>query len=47
MRDPHAPIARAHSVVVLTLTADGISHITRFGEMSLFARFGLPRTLDV
>jgi RNA polymerase sigma-70 factor (ECF subfamily) len=45
-RDPHAPIARAHSLVVLTLDADGISQITRFGDLSLFARFGLPRTLD-
>jgi hypothetical protein len=47
LRDPHAPIARAHSLVVLTLAADGISHITRFGDMSLFARFGLPRSLDL
>jgi RNA polymerase sigma-70 factor, ECF subfamily len=45
-RDPHAPIARAHSLVVLTVQDGGISHITRFGDMSLFARFGLPRSLD-
>ena len=30
LRDPHAPILRAHSLVVLTLETDGISHITRF-----------------
>jgi RNA polymerase sigma-70 factor (TIGR02960 family) len=44
--DPQAPIARAHGIVVLTLSGDRIAHITRFGDLSLFARFGLPRTLD-
>jgi RNA polymerase sigma-70 factor (TIGR02960 family) len=46
LRDPHAPVARAHGIVVLTLAGDRITHITRFGDTSLFARFGLPRTLD-
>ena len=46
LRDPHAPIARAHGIVVLTLAGDRIAHITRFADTSLFARFGLPRTLD-
>jgi RNA polymerase sigma-70 factor (TIGR02960 family) len=46
LRDPHTPIARAHGIVVLTLADDHITHITRFGDTSLFARFGLPRTLD-
>jgi hypothetical protein len=46
LRDPHAPIVRAHSLVVLTLEAEGIAHITRFGDLSLFAHFGLPRSLD-
>jgi RNA polymerase sigma-70 factor (ECF subfamily) len=46
LRDPHAPIARAHGIVVLTIADDRIAHITRFGDASLFARFGLPRTLD-
>jgi RNA polymerase sigma-70 factor (ECF subfamily) len=46
LRDPHAPLLRAHSIVVLTLADDGIAHITRFGDVSLLARFGLPRTLD-
>jgi hypothetical protein len=45
-RNPHAPLSRAHSLVVLTLDADRISQITRFGDMSVLARFGLPRTLD-
>lgn len=47
LRDPHAPIARAHAIMVLTLDGNGISHITRFGQASLFDRFGLPRNLDV
>jgi RNA polymerase sigma-70 factor, ECF subfamily len=46
LRDPHAQLARAHSLVVLTLADDGISQITRF-EPSVLARFGLPRTLDI
>ena len=46
VRDPHAPVFRAHGIVVLTLDGDRITHITRFGDASLFARFGLPRTLD-
>jgi RNA polymerase sigma-70 factor (TIGR02960 family) len=46
LRDPHAQLARAHSLVVLTLADDGISQITRF-EPSVLARFGLPRTLDL
>jgi RNA polymerase sigma-70 factor (TIGR02960 family) len=47
LRDPHAPIARAHGIVVLTLSGDRIVGITRFGDTSLFARFGLPRRLDL
>jgi RNA polymerase sigma-70 factor (TIGR02960 family) len=43
--DAQAPIARAYSLFVLTLTEDGISAITWFGERSLFPQFGLPRTL--
>jgi RNA polymerase sigma-70 factor (TIGR02960 family) len=43
--DPHAPVARAHSLVVLTLAGDNICAITRFGENSLFPDFGLPQTL--
>ena len=46
LRDPHAPVNRAHGIVVLTLDGDGIAQITRFGDTSLFARFGLPRMLD-
>lgn len=43
--DPHAPIARAYGMMVLTLTEDRVSAITWFGERSLFSLFGLPRTL--
>jgi RNA polymerase sigma-70 factor (ECF subfamily) len=45
LADPHAPVARAHGLVVLTLEGDRISAITRFGDNSLFPHFGLPRTL--
>jgi RNA polymerase sigma-70 factor (TIGR02960 family) len=45
LQDPHAPVARAHSLVVLTLAGDKISAITRFGDNSLLPHFGLPRTL--
>jgi RNA polymerase sigma-70 factor (ECF subfamily) len=43
--DPHAPIARAYGMMVLTLSEDRVSAITWFAERSLFAHFGLPRTL--
>jgi len=43
--DPHAPVAHAHSLIVLTLAGDKISAITRFGDNGLFSQFGLPRTL--
>jgi RNA polymerase sigma-70 factor (TIGR02960 family) len=44
--DPHAPIARPWSFLVLTLDRDRISAITAFQpDTSVFARFGLPRTL--
>jgi RNA polymerase sigma-70 factor (TIGR02960 family) len=43
--DPHAGIARAVGVLVLTLEGDRISRITRFGGGGLLAPFGLPRTL--
>ncbi|MBV9337676.1 MAG: sigma-70 family RNA polymerase sigma factor [Solirubrobacterales bacterium] len=45
LRDPHAPIARAYGMMVLTVSEDRVSAITWFGERSLFAQFGLPRAL--
>jgi RNA polymerase sigma-70 factor (ECF subfamily) len=43
--DPHAAIARAYGLMVLTLDEDRISAITWFTERSLFPHFGLPRAL--
>ena len=43
--DPCAPIWRASSLVVLTLRGDRVCALTRFGDHSLLARFGFPRTL--
>jgi RNA polymerase sigma-70 factor (ECF subfamily) len=43
--DPQAPVAHARGLIVLTLAGDRICAITRFGDGSLFPRFGLPRTL--
>jgi RNA polymerase sigma-70 factor (ECF subfamily) len=43
--DPQTPVARAFGLMVITLGDERISKITWFTERSLFARFGLPRTL--
>ena len=43
--DPHAPVAHAHGLIVLTLAGDRISAITGFTDNSVLSRFGLPRTL--
>jgi RNA polymerase sigma-70 factor (TIGR02960 family) len=43
--DRHAPIARPFGFLVLTLDGEQISAITFFSDTSVFARFGLPRTL--
>ena len=43
--DPHALIARAYGLMVLTLTGDRVSAITWFGERSVLSHFGLPRAL--
>jgi RNA polymerase sigma-70 factor (TIGR02960 family) len=44
--DHYAPVARPFSFVVLTLDGGQISAITAFtADTSVFARFGLPRTL--
>jgi hypothetical protein len=44
VRDPHAGIAHANGLLVLTLAGERISVITRF-EPGVLPRFGLPRTL--
>jgi RNA polymerase sigma-70 factor (TIGR02960 family) len=46
-KDPHADVYRASGIMVLTISEDRISSMTRFGDKSLFARFGLPRTIPV
>jgi RNA polymerase sigma-70 factor (TIGR02960 family) len=43
--DAERAIARPYGLMVLTLEADRISAITWFGDSSVFAHFGLPRTL--
>jgi RNA polymerase sigma-70 factor (ECF subfamily) len=45
LRDAHTPIAHAYGLMVLTLANDRVVAITGFPDTSLFARFGLPRTL--
>jgi RNA polymerase sigma-70 factor (TIGR02960 family) len=43
--DPHAPIAHATGLVVLTLEGARIAAITQFMDTSILSRFGFPRTL--
>ena len=43
--DPCAPIWRVGSIMVLTLRGGRVSAVTRFGDVGLLARFGLPRTM--
>jgi hypothetical protein len=45
LRDPYAPIAHAHGMIVLTLEGDRIAAITRFLDNSILHHFGLPRTV--
>jgi RNA polymerase sigma-70 factor (TIGR02960 family) len=45
LRDPRAPIAHAYGLMVLTLRGRSIAAITGFADTSVFAPFGLPRTL--
>jgi hypothetical protein len=42
---PDSDVARAFSLLVLTLEDDRISAITWFADSSVFPRFGLPRML--
>jgi RNA polymerase sigma-70 factor (ECF subfamily) len=42
---PDSGVARAFSLLVLTLEGHRISAITWFADSSMFPRFGLPRTL--
>ena len=44
LRDPAARVARANSLLVLTLTGNRIRAMTRF-DGSVLPSFGLPRSL--
>jgi RNA polymerase sigma-70 factor (TIGR02960 family) len=45
LRDPHTPIAHAYGLMVLTLRGGRVAGLTGFVDTSVFAPFGLPRTL--
>lgn len=45
IRDPHAPVAHANGVLVLTLAGSQITTVTGFLGNSALGAFGLPRTL--
>jgi RNA polymerase sigma-70 factor (TIGR02960 family) len=45
IRDPHAPVAHAIGILVLTLAGSQISAMTGFLDNSALRIFGLPRTL--
>jgi RNA polymerase sigma-70 factor (TIGR02960 family) len=45
LRDNTTQIARAHGLIVLTLSGERIAEITRFLDNSTLPRFGLPRNL--
>jgi RNA polymerase sigma-70 factor (TIGR02960 family) len=44
-QDRHAPLFRAHGLMVLSLEGDRVCAITRFVDNSVLPYFGLPRTL--
>ena len=43
--DPHADVHRAGGIFVVSVEGARVSSLTRFGDKSLFATFGLPRTI--
>jgi RNA polymerase sigma-70 factor (TIGR02960 family) len=45
LRDPRTPILHGHGLLVLTLTGNRITALTRFHDNSLLTIFGLPRSL--
>jgi RNA polymerase sigma-70 factor, ECF subfamily len=45
IRDPHAPIAHANGIIVLTIASGQISAVTGFPDNSTLRAFGLPRTV--
>jgi RNA polymerase sigma-70 factor, ECF subfamily len=45
MEDAHTPIGHAYGLMVLTLRGARIAGLTGFADTSVFANFGLPKTL--
>lgn len=43
--DPHADVYRASGIMVVSVAGARVSSLAKFGDMSLFATFGLPRTI--
>jgi RNA polymerase sigma-70 factor (ECF subfamily) len=43
--DPHADVCRASGIMVVSVAGARVSSLARFGDLSLFAAFGLPRTI--
>jgi RNA polymerase sigma-70 factor (ECF subfamily) len=43
--DPHADVFRAGGLMVLSVAGTRVSSLARFNDKSLFATFGLPRTV--
>lgn len=43
--DPHADVYRAAGIMVVSVAGARVSSLARFSDMSLFATFGLPRTI--
>jgi len=44
-KDPNADLYQASGIMVLTISDEKIASMTRFGDQSLFARFGLPLSI--
>jgi RNA polymerase sigma-70 factor (ECF subfamily) len=45
--DARSPIAHAHGILVLELSGDRVSALTRFVDTAMMPGFGLPRTLPL
>ena len=43
--DPHADVYRASWILVVSVAGARVSSLAKFGDKSLFAAFGLPRTI--
>jgi ketosteroid isomerase-like protein len=47
LREAQTAIARAHGLIVITVTNSGISGVTRFMDNSILITFGFPKTLPI